>query len=827
MISFGRRLRVCSLLCMLAGLAVLLAIASRSSDLRKQQENPAPPVRIRELVQRPPLFFEENSGQLDSQVRYVARTRRADVFLTRNAAVFALRGTTIDATDSFSIHWADSRPDVVVAGEQQLAGNAHYFIGNDPSKWQTGIPTFGKVRYRQLYPGVDLIFYGREGEVEFDLELQPGAAVDGTRLFFEGVDSLQVADQGDLVLRIHDREIRQRRPRAYPKDADTSSEIRAWYELNGSKEVAIRLGPHDSSRGVVIDPVLTFSTYLGGSDTDAANGIAVDSAGNIYVVGSTISTNFPTANARQSALAGTFDIFVSKFNPAGSALIYSTYLGGQGNDYGTGIAVDSAGNAYVLGYSNSSNFPTAQPLQASLAGEFDIVLSKLNATGSSLIFSTYYGGARTDNARGIALDGTGAVYIVGDTDSVNFPTQNPIQATLRGTSDAFVVKVNPSGSSVVYSTLLGGSLTEFGNGITVDGSGNAYIVGNTASSDFPTANALQATKAGATDVFVAKINAAGSALVYSTYLGGTDYDFGYGIALDGNGGAVVVGQTASADFPTLTPVQQTFGGGGDAFVSKLSASGSTLLYSTFLGGSGQDIAYAVALDSMGNAYVTGDTVSANFPSLHSLQGPGGDRDAFVSKLSALGSTLLYSTYLGGADKDQARGIAVNAAGDAYVAGYTVSTNFPVLRAFQGTIDGGQDAFVVQIGGASALALSSISPDSGSTGGSTAITLSGANFEQGAAVAIGGLAASNVSVVSGATITALTPAHSAVGKVDVSVTIPDAGTATLPMAFTYVDSNGNSSPSATKGGCSTSGAAAPTWMVLAALALSLAAARRRR
>ena len=827
MISFGRRLRVCSLLCMLAGLAVLLAIASRSSDLRKQQENPAPPVRIRELVQRPPLFFEENSGQLDSQVRYVARTRRADVFLTRNAAVFALRGTTIDATDSFSIHWADSRPDVVVAGEQQLAGNAHYFIGNDPSKWQTGIPTFGKVRYRQLYRGVDLIFYGREGEVEFDLELQPGAAVDGTRLFFEGVDSLQVADQGDLVLRIHDREIRQRRPRAYPKDADTSSEIRAWYELNGSKEVAIRLGPHDSSRGVVIDPVLTFSTYLGGSDTDAANGIAVDSAGNIYVVGSTISTNFPTANARQSALAGTFDIFVSKFNPAGSALIYSTYLGGQGNDYGTGIAVDSAGNAYVLGYSNSSNFPTAQPLQASLAGEFDIVLSKLNATGSSLIFSTYYGGARTDNARGIALDGTGAVYIVGDTDSVNFPTQNPIQATLRGTSDAFVVKVNPSGSSVVYSTLLGGSLTEFGNGITVDGSGNAYIVGNTASSDFPTANALQATKAGATDVFVAKINAAGSALVYSTYLGGTDYDFGYGIALDGNGGAVVVGQTASADFPTLTPVQQTFGGGGDAFVSKLSASGSTLLYSTFLGGSGQDIAYAVALDSMGNAYVTGDTVSANFPSLHSLQGPGGDRDAFVSKLSALGSTLLYSTYLGGADKDQARGIAVNAAGDAYVAGYTVSTNFPVLRAFQGTIDGGQDAFVVQIGGASALALSSISPDSGSTGGSTAITLSGANFEQGAAVAIGGLAASNVSVVSGATITALTPAHSAVGKVDVSVTIPDAGTATLPMAFTYVDSNGNSSPSATKGGCSTSGAAAPTWMVLAALALSLAAARRRR
>jgi len=827
MISFGRRLRVCSLLCMLAGLAVLLAIASRSSDLRKQQENPAPPVRIRELVQRPPLFFEENSGQLDSQVRYVARTRRADVFLTRNAAVFALRGTTVDATDSFSIHWADSRPDVVVAGEQQLAGNAHYFIGNDPSKWQTGIPTFGKVRYRQLYPGVDLVFYGRDGEVEFDLELQPGARVDRARLFFEGVDSLQVAEQGDLVLRVHDREIRQRRPRAYPKDADSSREIRAWYELNGSREVAIRLGPHDSSRGVVIDPVLTFSTYLGGSDTDAANGIAVDSAGNIYVVGSTISTNFPTANARQSALAGTFDIFVSKFNPAGSALIYSTYLGGQGNDYGTGIAVDSGGHAYVLGYSNSPNFPTAQPLQASLAGEFDIVLSKLNATGSSLIFSTYYGGASTDNARGIALDGTGAVYIVGDTDSVNFPTRNAIQATLRGTSDAFVVKVNPSGSSVVYSTLMGGSLTEFGNGITVDGSGNAYIVGNTASSDFPTANALQATKAGATDVFVAKINAAGSALVYSTYLGGTDYDFGYGIALDGNGGAVVVGQTASADFPTLTPVQQTFGGGGDAFVSKLSASGSTLLYSTFLGGSGQDIAYAVALDSMGNAYVTGDTVSANFPSLHSLQGPGGDRDAFVSKLSALGSTLLYSTYLGGADKDQARGIAVNAAGDAYVAGYTVSTNFPVLHAYQGTIDGGQDAFVVQIGGASALALSSISPDSGSTGGSTAITLSGANFEQGAAVAIGGLAASNVSVVSGATITALTPAHSAVGTVDVSVTIPDAGTATLPMAFTYVDSNGNSSPSATKGGCSTSGAAAPTWMVLAALALSLAAARRRR
>lgn len=826
MIVLGQRLRLFSLLCMLAGLAVLLVMASRSSHPSRQHENPAPPVRVRELVHRPAVFFEQNRGQLDRQVEYVARTRRADVFLTRNSAVFALRGTASNVPNSFSIRWADSQPDVVVAGEQQLTGNAHYFIGNDPSKWHTDVPTFGRIRYRQLYPGVDLVFYGREGDVEFDLELQSGAPIDRARLFFEGVDSLQLENQGDLVLRVREREVRQRRPRAYSKGADSSREIRAWYELNGSNQVAIRLEPHDSSHGVVIDPVLSFSTYLGGSDTDAANGIALDSAGNVYVAGSTISTNFPTASPRQATLSGQFDIFVTKFNPSGSALVYSTYLGGRGNDFGNGIAVDSAGNAYVLGYSNSSDFPTVQPLQATMQGQFNIVVSKLNTGGSNLIFSTYYGGAGTDNARAMALDGTGAVYIVGDTDSLNFPTRGPIQAAIHGTSDAFIVKMNTSPPSLVYSTYLGGSLTEFGTGIAVDGSGSAYIVGTTASTDFPTVNALQAAKAGATDVFVAKINAAGSALEYCTYLGGADYDFGYGIALDGNGGAVVVGQTASANFPTLTPAQQTFAGGGDAFVSKLSANGSSLLYSTFLGGSGQDVAYAVALDSMGNTYVVGDTVSPNFPSLHSLQGPGGDRDAFVSKLNSQGSMLLYSTYLGGADKDQARAIAVNSAGDAYVAGYTVSTNFPVLHAYQGTIDGGQDAFVVQIGGASALSLLSISPDAGSTGGNTAITLSGANFEAGAAVTIGGLAASNVNVVSGATITALTPARSP-GPVDVSVTNPDAGTATLPMAYTYVDSKGNSSGGSTKGGCSASASASPIWIGLAALALSLAAARRRR
>jgi hypothetical protein len=390
-----------------------------------------------------------------------------------------------------------------------------------------------------------------------------------------------------------------------------------------------------------------YSTYLGGSSDDIGGRIAVDGAGNAYVTGSTNSTNFPTTNPLQASNGGGKDTFVTKINAAGLALVYSTYLGGSGDDAGAGIAVDGAGNAYVTGYTNSTNFPTANPLQASNGGGIngDAFVTKINAAGSALVYSTYLGGSGNDSCASIAVDGSGNAYVTGTTSSPNFPTTNPLQASYGGgLQDAFVTKINATGSAVVYSTYLGGGGQDSGTSIAVDSVGNAYVTGLTLSLNFPTANPLQASIAsGLTpDAFVTKINAAGSALVYSTFLGGSGFDAGYAIAVDGSGNAYVAGYTESINlhpftpFPIINPIQASFGGGNsDAFVTKINAAGSAFVYSTYLGGSGNDGGYAIAVDGSGNAHVTGYTNSTNFPTANPIQAsnPGGF-DAFVLSISA-------------------------------------------------------------------------------------------------------------------------------------------------------------------------------------------------
>jgi Bacterial Ig-like domain (group 3)/Beta-propeller repeat len=594
-----------------------------------------------------------------------------------------------------------------VTGQDELAGTSNYFIGNDPAKWRTNVPTYAKVKYEGIYPGIDLVYYGNQRQLEYDFVVAPGA--DPHRIAFDvrGAKRIRRDAHGDLVLtmKMGEDEIRWHKPVVYQEKNGARQEIAARYAITEKNRVGFELAKYDASKPLYIDPLI-YSTYLGGSGDDEGFSIAVDSAGNAYVTGITSSTDFPTMNPMQPTNHGNADgdcfcdAFVAKINAAGSALVYSTYLGGSGYDSGWGIAVDSAGNAYVTGYTASTDFPTKNPLQAAQGGYGDAFVAKLSATGTALVYSTYLGGSFAEYGHHIAVDSAGNAYVTGDTGSTDFPTTtNAVQPVYGGpNSDAFVSKLNPTGSALVYSTYLGGSGEDYGYDIALDSAGNAYVTGPTNSTDFPTKNPLQGANAGSWDAFVAKINAAGSALVYSTYLGGRSEDGGERIAVDSGGQTYVTGYTYSIDFPTKNPLQGANAGGEDGFVAKINATGSGLVYSTYLGGSGREGGYGIAADSAGNAYVTGSTTSTDFPTtINAVQSANaGSWDAFVAKINAVGSALLYSSYLGGSGDDFGGGFAVDSSRNPYVTGQTSSTNFPTMNPLQSTYGGGgSDAFLAK------------------------------------------------------------------------------------------------------------------------------------
>jgi len=689
-------------------------------------------VRLAEGYGRLPLTFEANQGQTDPQVKFLARGRGYTLFLTGTEAVLALNQPQRARRESFMPSSAPSassavqlrlpllgaNPQPEVRGLDELPGKSNYFIGNDPSKWRTNVPTYGRVEYRNVYPGINLVHYGNQRQLEYDFVVAPGADPRAIKFEVEGAERIEIDEGGDLVMHVAGDEVRQHKPLVYQEVGGVYREIAGRFLLrvpgpqsairSPKSEIGFEIGPYDPGQTLVIDPVLVYSTYLGGGGEDWGFGIAVDSAGNAYVTGRTGSTNFPTASPLQPTYgSGTHDVFVAKLNAAGSALLYSTYLGGSGDDDARGIAVDAAGSAYVTGYTTSSNFPTASPLQpANGGGDNDAFVAKLNPGGSALVYSTYLGGSGEDGGQGIAVDSSGNAYVAGWTRSTNFPTASPLQPAWGGGDwsafDAFVAKLNAAGSALVYSTYLGGTGSDYGFAISVDSSGNAYVAGATPSTNFPTANPLQATNAGGwSDAFVAKLNPAGSALLYSTYLGGSGEDVGSGIAVDSSGNAYVTGFTKSYNFPTVGPLQPAHGGWAccDAFAAKLNAAGSALVYSTYLGGSGEDFGQGIAVDSSGNAYVTGRTYSTNFPTASPLQAAYGGWvfDAFVAKLNPAGSALVYSTYLGGSGDDMGLGIAVDSASNAYVTGSTGSTNFPTASPLQTAYGGGTyDAFVAKI-----------------------------------------------------------------------------------------------------------------------------------
>jgi hypothetical protein len=421
---------------------------------------------------------------------------------------------------------------------------------------------------------------------------------------------------------------------------------------------------------------------VGGAGFNAATAIAVDSTGAAYIAGYTDSYNLPTADPEQNFNAGSDNAFVAKLNPAGSSLVYCTYIGGSADDRAYGIAVDSTGAAYLAGSATSQNFPTEHPEQSSLEGARNAFVLKLSPAGNTLVFSTYLGGSGSDTANGIAVDAAGNSYVVGDTTSLNFPASG-FQTGYHGSQDAFVTKISPSGGSLLFSTYLGGSSADHGAAIAVDSSYTVYVTGSTYSADFPVANAYQGSIGGGMDAFIARLSSNGNALLFSTYLGGSAGSVSYpetaqGIALDTAGDAYVVGVTSSSNFPLLSALQPQLLGEMDAFVAEFSSSGS-LLYSTYLGGSGVDVGNAIAVDSSGAAYVAGYTFSTDFPVVGGFQTAlGGGCDAFMAKLGPAGASLVYSTYLGGSGSDTATGIAVDASGNVYLSGWTFSNNFPVV-----------------------------------------------------------------------------------------------------------------------------------------------------
>jgi len=644
------------------------------------------------------LSFEPNVGQAGPEVGYVARGSTYTLYLSSGEMLLAAKNQS-----PLRMELVGANPSARMGGEDLQASTSNYFVGNDPSKWRSFVPNYGKVRFPELYPGIDLVCYGHDGNLEYDWIIAPGADPQKIRLVFDNPDRVRIDKSGGLAIMLGKNEYRHKKPVVYQEVAGKRIEVAGKWVLHG-KEAGFRIGAYDRKQPLVIDPVLIYSTYLGGSGLDYAYAIAVDKVGNTYVTGSTGSTNFPTTTPLQGSLKGTADVFVTKINAHGSAKLYSTYLGGGGMDAGNGIAVDSQGEVYVTGSAGSFDFPMMGAIQGTWGGSGDAFLTKLNANGSALVYSTYLGGSAIDYGTGIALDPPGNAYITGVTFSTNFPTVNPFQATKGAQQDAFVAKINPGGTAWVYVTYLGGNNVDEGYGIAADTSGNAYVTGYTASTNFPLQSPYRSSNAASVDAFVTKINPAGSALVYSTYLGGSATDYGEAIAVDSSGNAYVTGVVGSTDFPVVNPMQLHLAGGDDAFVTKINPAGSALVYSTYLGGGSVDQPFALAIDQSGNAYVTGRTNSSDFPLTNAIQVTRFAFDMFVTELNAAGTARLFSTFLGGSGSESGRGIAVDGLGNIHIAGEGTSTNFPVVNAIQMTNGGGggQDALVMLIGNNSPL-----------------------------------------------------------------------------------------------------------------------------
>ncbi|HEY6292368.1 MAG TPA: choice-of-anchor D domain-containing protein [Terriglobia bacterium] len=830
------------------------------------EAKPSPETRARvaRAYGKLPLSFEANQGQTDVRVKFLARGAGYTLFLTGNGALLALKKPGAGSQESgersetrepnlesqqgpksgartpnpesrtpavLRMKLAGANLNAPATGTDELPGRTNYFIGNDPAKWRTQVPSYAKVKYREVYPGVDLVYYGNQGELEYDFVVAPGA--NPSRIVLDvGAAPLHLAANGELAVGVGGGEVRFHKPVVYQPFATPGSALQSQrlpvegsYKLTGQHQVSFEVGSYDRRRPLVIDPVLTYSTYLGGNDLDKCSGIALTPSGNATVSGSTVSTNFPvTSGAFQTTYGGgAYDAFVTQFSVDGSSLVFSTYLGGNNDDEGWHVALDSSENVYLGGYTASLNFPTTSNAYhtAFFGTGYDCFVAKLNPTGSALLYSTYIapvdpGQTSEHNGDFLTVSSSGRAVIVGPTNYTQFPvTPGAFQTTLAGLDDAFVTVIDTtkSGSaSLLYSTYLGGNANDVAQNVAVDNMGNIYVSGTTHSSNFPaTAGAFQpacklnSANACSGDAFLAKISPHGRGaadLLYSTFFGGSNVDEGVAIALDASGHVYMTGDTQSTDLPTTPGAFQTTcdvgtGGCEDSYIAKFHPVGggaSDLVYSTYFGGTGITLSKGIGIDPAANAYVVGRTTSTNFPTANPIQAAHasdkGNYDAFLTELNPSGSALVFSTYWGGNNFDTFIDLVLNTSGDIFLTGRTQSTSFPATAdAFQTahTADGGHyNAILTEISPLAGVGLG-LGPASLSFSDQVVGTKSPAQTITVTAAGSGPLTITNMAASSGFGLTSNCGSSVAAGATCMlSVTFTPASSGTIDGTLTLTD-----------------------------------------
>jgi uncharacterized protein (TIGR03437 family) len=698
--SFSSRGALAALLCV----ALLLMTAEAPRVF--------PTLPSSQVIAQVPLGFEANRGQAPPAFRYLTRQAGFSLGLTADAVTVALK----DA-HPLALQFVGARSGVHLHGSEAQQGQSHYLLGNDAADWHANVPRFGRVTYEQLYEGIDAVFYGRGAQLEYDWMISPHADAGQIKFTFAGADAVRLDEGGALVVEQGSVRLLQHVPVAFQDTTRGRQAVAVRYVIGADHLISFALDDYDATLPLVIDPILSYSTYLGGGNIDAAYAIATDAAGNIYVAGQTTSLNFPVRVPYEDTPGGGSDGFLTKLDPTGTRLLFSTYLGGRGSsDRVWSIAVDKTSSIYLSGETNSLNFPTTPTAPQPVArGNGDAFVTKLNPAGTALVYSTYLGGNQTDAAYALALDANDAAYVTGRTDSPNFLTRNPIQAALRGERDVFVAKFSGTGA-LLFSTYFGGDGAideEVGYGIAVDALQQAFVTGVTTTANFPTASAWQAQFRGEQDAFLAKFDTEQFKLLFSTYLGGNNADAGRAVVVDGFGNPSLTGVTSSLNFPIRNPMQSSYGGGAEAFVMKFRASGSAPLFSSWLGGRGDENTGSasefipignLAIDALGFTYLTGKTTSDNFPVLRGIQETRrGDNDAFVAKLTPAGDALVYSTYFGtsfsGSTGLDERGLdlVIDNQGTVYFAGQVLGSDLQTVTPLQARTNGGMsEAFVAKI-----------------------------------------------------------------------------------------------------------------------------------
>lgn len=666
--------------------------------------------KIVDLYENMALSFEINQGQTDPQVRFLSRGPGYTMFITQAGFALSLEqqidGPDQEKSPSLSVvnmSLVDANPDLEIVGLTELSWHSNYLVGDDPARWHTGVKNFERVQYREVWPGIDMVLYGNQHKLEYDFVVAPGTDPDQIAMEFKGVDQIRVGKTNELILLLpNGSELRQSAPFIYQEIDGVRQIVEGDFAVLENR-IRFEVGDYDPSLPLIIDPYLSYATFIGQNGNDFVNGVTADDTGNMFLVGSS-NGSFPiTPGVYRTSPYGSSDVFVTKMNGNGTGLVYSTYLGGGSADYATGAVADASGNLVIAGATDSTNFAvTAGAYDTSANGGRDAFVAKLNASGTGLIFSTYLGGSGLDEAPALALDGSGNVYLTASTESSNFPTTvGAYDRTFGGNSDAYAVKLNSIGTGMVYGTFIGGSGWESSGDIAVDSSGNAYIVGGAGASDVmpTTAGAYDTSRNGDTDAYLIKLNSAGSGLIYGTFLGGTRFDGIHSVIVDASGNAIVAGQTVSTDFPTTAGAYDRThnspdGSTSDAFIAKFNSSGNGLLFSTFLGGNDQEQSLNLDTDESGNLYVIGESYSSNLPvtpgAIDTSYNSG--IDIFAFKLNSTGTSVLYGTYFGGSAYEYLGDARVDRHGVVYLGGNIQEAGFPATafaydNSWSGTVDG--------------------------------------------------------------------------------------------------------------------------------------------